>query len=58
VDRTYLILLPDISSDTGHIWFKAGLIRRAFSAATFDDCFEGNFLTVSPIDPILLLLAS
>jgi hypothetical protein len=27
------------------------------SAAKFDDCFERNFLTISPIDLILLLLA-
>jgi hypothetical protein len=28
------------------------------SAGTFDHCFEHNLLTVSSIDPILLLLAS
>jgi hypothetical protein len=29
-----------------------------FSAQTFDDYFEHNLLTVSPIDPILLPLPS
>jgi hypothetical protein len=58
VDRTYYVLLPDISSETGHIWSSAGDVYWIFSTVMFDDCFEHNFLTVSLIDPILLLLSS
>jgi hypothetical protein len=57
VDRTYQVLLSDISDETGHIRSKAGHVHRTFSAAIFDDCFGRNFLTVSSIDPILLPLA-
>jgi hypothetical protein len=51
VDPTYLVLLSDISGETGHVC-------RTFLAAMFDDCFERNFLTVSLIDLILLPLDS
>jgi hypothetical protein len=56
--QTNLVLLSDISGEAGQIQSKAGHVRWRFSAATLDDCFECNFLTASPIDPILLLLAS
>jgi hypothetical protein len=58
VDRTYPVLLPDISGETGHIQSKAGHVCWAFSVAMFNDYFECNLLTITPIDPILLLLAS
>jgi hypothetical protein len=35
-----------------------GQVRQTFSAATFDHYFKYNFLTVSPIDLILLPLVS
>jgi hypothetical protein len=38
------------------VW--TGQVRWTFSAGTFDDCFERYLVTVSPINPILLLLAS
>jgi hypothetical protein len=40
VDRTYPVILPDISGWT-------------FLAATFDDCFGHILLTEYPIDPTL-----
>jgi hypothetical protein len=58
VYRTYLVLLPDISGETEHIRSKFYRVRWTFLAAMFDDCSEHNLLTVSLMDPILLLLAS
>jgi hypothetical protein len=58
VDWTYLVLLPDISDETGHIQSNAAHVRRTFSTAIFGDCFEHNLLTISLIDLILLPLAS
>jgi hypothetical protein len=46
-----------VSGWTGHIWSKPGHVCRTFSAAMFDACFERNFITVSSIGLILLLLA-
>jgi hypothetical protein len=36
---------------------QTGQVRWTFSATTFDHGFERNLLTVSLIDPIILLLA-
>jgi hypothetical protein len=57
-DRTNPAILPDKSSETGQIQFKAGHVHRTILAATFDDCFRRNLLTVSLIISILLSLAS
>jgi hypothetical protein len=46
------------SAETGHILSNAGHVHQTVFHPTFDDCFERNLLTVSPIDPILLPLAS
>jgi hypothetical protein len=53
-----MILLSDMSGETGPIRSKAGHVCQTFLVATFDDCFECNLLTVSLIDTILLPLAS
>jgi hypothetical protein len=55
--RTNLVLLLDISSEAGQVRSQARHVRRTFSVATFDECFERYLLTVSPIDFILLPLA-
>jgi hypothetical protein len=36
---------------------RPNMSAEHFSAALFDDCFEHNLLTISPIDLILLPLA-
>jgi hypothetical protein len=53
VDRTSPSQFPD---KYGPI--PGGLVRTGFFSSTFDNSFEDNLLTVSPIDHILLLLAS
>jgi hypothetical protein len=50
---------PDISGTfIGYIQSKVRNVRWTFSTATFDDCFERNFLTESLINSILLPLDS
>jgi hypothetical protein len=53
VDRTSSALLHDKSGTV-----LGGLVQTGVFSSTFDDCFEHNLLTVSPIDTILFLLAS
>jgi hypothetical protein len=53
VDQTYPTILPNISTETGHIWSEARHVRWTFLAAMFDDCFAHILLTGCPIDPII-----
>jgi hypothetical protein len=59
VYRTSLVLLPDKSGQAGlpnKFGTVTGQVRSSMFSSIFDDCFERNFLTVSPIDPVLLPL--
>jgi hypothetical protein len=43
---------------TGLVQSVSRQVRSCFFSSTFVHCFERNLLTISPIDPIILLLAS
>jgi hypothetical protein len=60
VDQTSPGLLPDKSGTvpSGLVRVKGELVWTGVFNSTFDDCFEHNLITVSPIDPFLLPLAS
>jgi hypothetical protein len=52
-DQTYPAILPDISTEIGHIRSKVGYVHWTFSTATFDNSFGHILLTGCLIDPIL-----